>query len=128
MIIFLGETPKLKQGGTPVISVTDESGDQRMLADDNCDDISVTHLDSLEDIPVLLNSDHLQKTVSGSFEVALSEFCSRLATPEILGLVERAVTTSIPPTIHSYSKENTLALEYPCGLQVGYPPFRLSYS
>ncbi|XP_075222290.1 serine/threonine-protein kinase SIK3-like isoform X2 [Lycorma delicatula] len=115
--VWPGETQRVKQGGTPVISVTDELGDQRMLAD-TCDDHPpISRSDSLDDIPALLNSDHLQKTVSGSFEVALSEFCSRLATPEILGLVEKAVTSSIPPTLHSYSKENTLALEYPCGLQ-----------
>lgn len=123
--VWPGDTKRCPIGGNPVISVTDELGDQRMLADslpyvasDECD-LSPHVTDSLEDIPALINPDHLQKTVSGSFSVALSEFCSRLAATDILGLVERVVSATMPPTLHSYNKDNTsLALEYPCGLQV----------
>uniref|UniRef100_A0A1B6C6L2 Non-specific serine/threonine protein kinase n=1 Tax=Clastoptera arizonana TaxID=38151 RepID=A0A1B6C6L2_9HEMI len=112
-------------GANPLISVTDELGDQRMLADSLpfCDyginDCDLNHqpFDSYDDVPLIISD--LQKTVSGSFSVALSEFCSRLATPEVLSLVERAVNATVPPTLQSYSKDNnSIALEYPCGLQV----------
>lgn len=118
--VWPGEPHPVKtQTGTPAISVTDELGDQRILAD-SCDACAMLNPDEGGGggIPALLNSEQLQKTVSGSFEVALSEFCSQLATPDILGLVEKAVSATLPPSIHSFSTDNTLALEYPCGLQV----------
>lgn len=57
--------------------------------------------------------------VSGSLSVALSEFCSRLATHQVLSLVSRVVNAAVPPTLHALSQDHTsLALQYPCGLQV----------
>lgn len=43
-----------------MISVTDELGDQHMLADS----VSPDDTEPLDNIPALINADHLQKTVS----------------------------------------------------------------
>ncbi|XP_054260207.1 serine/threonine-protein kinase SIK3-like isoform X2 [Macrosteles quadrilineatus] len=108
-----GVRSNTRSGGNPVISVTDESGDQRMIGDDNPTE------ETLDTIPALINADHLQKTVSGSLSVALSEFCSSLATEQVLSLVSRVVNAAVPPTLHHLSQDHSsLALQYPCGLQV----------
>jgi len=107
----VGENVRI--GANPMISVTDELGDQRMIGDDNSSE------DNIDTIPALINADHLQKTVSGSLSVALSEFCSRLATEQVLSLVSRVVNAAVPPTLHQLSQDHSsLALQYPCGLQV----------
>uniref|UniRef100_A0A1B6H4M6 non-specific serine/threonine protein kinase n=1 Tax=Cuerna arida TaxID=1464854 RepID=A0A1B6H4M6_9HEMI len=113
--VWPGEN-KMRSGANPMISVTDELGDQHMIADQySCDNDS----EVLDNIPALINADHLQKTVSGSLSVALSEFCSRLATHQVLSLVSRVVNAAVPPTLHALSQDHTsLALQYPCGLQV----------
>ncbi|XP_049838712.1 serine/threonine-protein kinase SIK3 isoform X1 [Schistocerca gregaria] len=73
----------------------------------------------------------LQKTSSGSFEVALSDFCSRLDAADILGLVKSIIDTRAPPSSFAYGGEwgstdgcdddgggGGLALEYPGGVQI----------
>ena len=67
-VSLLGDTKRCPIGANPVISVTDELGDQRMLADslpytasEECD-LSPHASDSLEDIPAFINHEHLQKS------------------------------------------------------------------
>lgn len=60
------QKPQQRSAANPMISVTDELGDQHMLADSispysEADDADSEPLDS---IPALINADHLQKTVS----------------------------------------------------------------
>ncbi|XP_072152314.1 serine/threonine-protein kinase SIK3 isoform X2 [Bemisia tabaci] len=50
----------------------------------------------------------LHKTSSGSFEVALSDVCSRLGAPEIVNLIKKAVNAQVRHNV----------LEFPTGLQI----------
>ena len=91
----------------PVISITDEQGDP------------VWGRQGSDDMPSILRSEVLQKTVSGSFEVALSDSCSRLSAAQILNLVERAISGIALPNLQCYTKDGTaLALQAPSGLHV----------
>lgn len=73
----------------------------------------------------------LQKTSSGSFEVALSDVCSRLDASDILSIVKRIIDVRAPPSGFAFScqsdsggtgdwgaTDSGLALEYPGGIQI----------
>ncbi|KAK9509203.1 hypothetical protein O3M35_006567 [Rhynocoris fuscipes] len=91
----------------PVISVTDSEGEVW----------SGPAASSTQ--PPLLASEVLQKTVSGSFQVSLSEFCSSLAASEVINLLEQAVSAIAPSDFQCYTKDGpALALQSPSGLHV----------
>ncbi|XP_073996581.1 serine/threonine-protein kinase SIK3-like isoform X2 [Rhodnius prolixus] len=90
----------------PVISVTDSEGE-------------VWSGPAVTSQPPLLASEVLQKTVSGSFQVSLSEFCSSLAASEVICLLEQAVSAIAPSDFQCYTKDGpALALQSPSGLHV----------
>ncbi|XP_014273790.3 serine/threonine-protein kinase SIK3 [Halyomorpha halys] len=60
----------------------------------------------------------LQKTISGCFQVPLSEPCSRLATNEVVALLEQAVTAVAPSEFRCVGRGDALLLESPSGLHV----------
>uniref|UniRef100_A0A0A9Y3Q2 non-specific serine/threonine protein kinase n=1 Tax=Lygus hesperus TaxID=30085 RepID=A0A0A9Y3Q2_LYGHE len=69
--------------------------------------------------PPIFASEALQKTVSGSFQVSLSEFCSSLAASEVISLLQRTVSAITPSDFQCYTKDGpTLALHSPTGLHV----------
>lgn len=70
--------------------------------------------------PNLLDAIHKN---SGSFELELSEVCSKLETNDILEMVKRTINDQIPPklcVLNSTSEElsNKLSLEYEGGIQI----------
>ncbi|XP_014240999.1 serine/threonine-protein kinase SIK3-like isoform X2 [Cimex lectularius] len=90
----------------PVISVTDSEGEV-------WPSLMTNHQ------PPLLASEALQKTVSGSFQVSLSEFCSNLAASEVISLLQKTVSAIAPSEFHCYTKDGpALALQSPSGLHV----------
>ncbi|CAB0013878.1 unnamed protein product, partial [Nesidiocoris tenuis] len=101
----------------PLISVTEPEGCETWETPLRVQSIDGASIWS--ERPPIFASEALQKTVSGSFQVSLSESCSSLAASEVISLLQHAVSAVTPSGFQCYTKDGpTLALHSPTGLHV----------